>query len=114
MCKAILPALKCQIKGTQASMYDMLFHFTMYLSAAKSAPAALEVLLNGGALELTMGHMANAGPDEVEAAVGLLTQFSRHPFGHERMSKKGMLDQLIHCFAKWSFEVRSMPRQYIT
>jgi hypothetical protein len=116
LCKAILPALKCHIKGTQTSMFNMLSYFAMFLSD-DSAPAALAVLLNGGVLELTMAHMANAGPEEVQAAQVLFIWFSNHPFGLERMSKKGMVDQLTQWVAKWllrcgvSFRTMSAARE---
>jgi hypothetical protein len=105
LCKAILPALKNNIKGTQASMLDMLHHFAKSLSD-RSHPQAMGVLLSGGLLEITMAHMANAGPDEVLCGTSLFQQMSRHPWGQEGMSKKGMVDQMIHCFAKWLSEVR--------
>ncbi len=105
MCKAILPALKANIKGTKASMLDMLHHFARSLSD-KSHSQAMGVLLSGGLLEITMAHMADAGPDEILCGTHLFYQLSRHPQGQEGMSKKSMVYQMIQCFTRWLSEVR--------
>jgi hypothetical protein len=104
LCKAILPALKSQIKGTHASMLDMLHHFTASLSDT-AFPPAMGGLVSGGLLEITIAHMANVGPDEVLCGTSLFSQMSRHPWGQEGMSKKGMVDQIIQCVARWLSEV---------
>ncbi len=110
LCKAVLPALKSQIKGTHGSMTEMLYHFIKALPPKSLAPA-LTVLLNGGLLELTMGHIANAGPDEIQYAVGLFGFMARHPFAQEDLAKKAMLEQLTQWVAKWLVEVRKMLPQ---
>ncbi len=105
MCKAVLPALRSQIKGTQARIFNMLLHFMRPMSD-DTHPPALTVLLSNGILDLAMVHMADAGANEIPCAVGLFQQFLRHPWGQERMSKKAMMDQVIQWIAKWLSEVR--------
>jgi hypothetical protein len=68
--------------------------------------AAMSVLVPGGFVELTMGHMAKAGPGEFLGGFTLFDYFTNDPGARERLCKPEMVDQLTPWVVKWLKEVR--------
>ncbi len=67
---------------------------------------ALAVLVEGGAVELIMRHMAEGGWDQHDSALKVLEQFLRDPSGQQRMAEQKTVDQLMTAIAKWLLVVR--------
>ncbi len=107
MCKVVVPALKSQVRGTHESVLRMLSGFLSCLST-QTEGAAMKLLVSGGLLELTMAHMADAGPEEIHCAQMLFNNFLKHPDGRDELSKKAIMDQFTQWCAKWLTEVRNI------
>jgi hypothetical protein len=70
--------------------------------------SAIASLVNGGAVELIVGHCAKAGWEQDGAGVEMLVQFFRDPQGQERMAVQETVEQLMKAVAKWLLEVSDL------
>jgi hypothetical protein len=105
LCSAALQALRKQHRAVSTKTLAMLSTFLNSLSMTSRA-RALEELLAGDIVELTMGHLADAGPDQIQFGVESFEQFLGSALGRERLCAPGLVDQLMKWIAKWFAEVR--------
>ncbi len=71
-----------------------------------AAAAAVLVLVEGGAVELTIAHMAKAGKDWGLPALGLLEDYLAHGSARDRMCAPAVVIQLTKWFAARLKKVR--------
>ncbi len=105
-CQAAVHILRKPGKRMHTRLFGMLMSFLPCLTP-RNAPAAMAVLVPGGIVELTMGHMGEAGQNELMAGLTLFKNLSEDPGARERLCMPGMVDQLASWIAKWLREVRA-------
>jgi hypothetical protein len=92
-------------------MLDLLFTF-LQCPSAQSYPAAMAVLLEGGAVELTVGHMTEAGLDIPGFGIEMFHHFLKDPPGRNRVSAPGVVSPLMKWTAEWLPKVRLLTPWY--
>jgi hypothetical protein len=106
-CQAAPHALRNPCRNVCARLVSTLSSFFKCLPE-DSHPAATAVLVVGGGVELTMGHMADAELDEVSTAVGLFIHFASDPLARERLCAGEVPDQILKWMAKVLPQVRGV------
>jgi hypothetical protein len=110
LCQAALHALGKQDIDVRRAVLWMLYSFLGALDEHRQRPA-MAVLVGGDVVELTLGHLADAGRDDVSGGVAFLCVYLNDPGARERMCTPGSVNQLINWIAKWLLEVREVaPR----
>jgi hypothetical protein len=77
----------------------MLSRFFTALSE-DARPAAMAVLVEGGVVELSTSHMAEAGFDDLLYAPAWFNRFLDDPLARERLSGAQVVDQMMTWFVK--------------
>jgi hypothetical protein len=89
------------VRLVRTNLLGMLVQFMESLSGDSLQSAAVARLVAGGAVELTMGHMADAGQDELVCGIQLFEHFLSDDHGREKMNAPAARDQLVKWIAKW-------------
>jgi hypothetical protein len=105
LCQAAAEGLRKQNRDVSWTVLAMLFTFFECLST-QSCPVAMAVLVEGGAVELTVGHMTEAGLDIQDSGVQMCAHYFSDPRAVERMCAPGMVDRLMKWVPTWLAEVR--------
>jgi hypothetical protein len=84
-----------------------LWQFLCHLPDQTTFAAAAE-LVDGNAVELVVGHLAETGDDPHGAGVLLLTHFSSTPRGRVKICTEGVAERLMKWLAPFLQKVRSI------
>jgi hypothetical protein len=98
LCQAAVQALKKQDKDVTGKVLAMLFVFFECLSI-QSRPAAMAMLVEAGAVEITVGHIIEAGLDIPRSGLEMCVSYMNNPGALDRMCAPGMVEQLMTWFA---------------
>jgi hypothetical protein len=99
--------MRKQMTSVSGRVLTMLYVFFETL-CKDSHPAAMAVLVEGGAVELTVGHVAEAGLDIPRLGLEMFCLYVKDPAARDRMSAPQVVNQLIQWIAKWLPEVRTL------
>ncbi len=105
LCQAAVEALRKQNRDVGDKVLAMFSTFFTSLSKG-SHSAAMAVLVEGGAVELTVGHMTGAGLDIPVCLLQVYLYYIHDPGARDRMCAPGVKDQLMKWFGKWLPKVR--------
>ncbi len=104
LCQAAVKAARSENRFTRERVLLMVSPFIDVLSP-DLRQAAMATFIAGDIVELAVGHIVEAAPSGHGCLGGLLYRFSGEPQGRERLSSKGVVDQLLLWVAKWLAEV---------
>jgi hypothetical protein len=108
LCQAAVEALRKQNRDVGDKVLAMFSTFCASLSK-ESLSAAIAVLVEAGAVELTVGHMTEAGLEIPVYGLQVYSYYIHDPGARDRMCAPGVVDQLMKWFAKWLPEVGGNP-----
>ncbi len=107
LCQAVVKAVRTKSWTVCDKVLRMLLVFIEHLSP-DLRQAAVTILVAGGVVERAVRHLVEKGPATDGYLVELLCFLAEKPQAGERLSSKGVVDQLVHWIAKWLVKVRDM------
>lgn len=112
LCQAALHILKDGAKSKHAETLRIVWRFIMAvvppIGSHQTYSAAMALLVSGGCVELTVAHVAEAGPDMLIFGVRLFNHFLRDSRAQERMCAPRMVDSIMKWLSKGLSQVRNV------
>ncbi len=105
LCQA---AVKAARRKSKLVRKKVLYTLPLYVDALSTdlGEGAMTLLVAGGIVELAVRHLVEAGSSEDGCLLGLMQHLTANPQGRDRLSSKGVGDQLMQWVAKRLVQVR--------